>query len=144
MQFIRIHRRACAIVALALAATAISGSAASARPLEGPLHQTAPTGPAVSPILPPAQPSGLRAAEAQQVRALSSSVPPAARSSNAELNAHSKAAPTAAVPAAKIGAPSDGFYWGDAAIGGGIAVLIVLLVAGGTLIVRRRIQLGEA
>jgi hypothetical protein len=37
-----------------------------------------------------------------------------------------------------IGTPSDGFHWGDAAIGAGIAVAIVSLVAADTRIVRRR------
>ena len=144
MQFIRIHRRASAIIALVLAATAISASAASARPVGAPLHQTAQASPAIPPVLGPARPSDIRAAEAQEARAGHYSVSPTARYSNAELNAYQTALPTAAIPAGKIGAPGDGFHWDDAAIGGAVAVAIVLLVTGGTLIVRRRIQLGQA
>jgi hypothetical protein len=142
MQFIRIHRRASAIVAIALTATAIFASAASARPIEAPLHQTGQASLAVPPVLPPAQPSELRAAEAQAALAHSYSAPPAARYSNAEFNGYSKAAPTAVVPAAKLGAPGDSFHWGDAAIGAGIATAIVLLLTAGSLGVRRRIQFG--
>jgi len=134
MQFTRIHRRAGALAAIALAATTLSASAASARVLEGPLHQVGQTAATVSPTPATAQPSHPRVSEA---RALSGNVPSSARDNNPQP----KAAP--AVPASKI-APSDSFNWGDAAIGGGIAVAIVLLVTAGTLVIRRRTQLGEA
>jgi hypothetical protein len=140
MQFIRIHRRAGTLAAIALAASAISASAASARALEGPLHQAGQAGVTVSPILPPAQPSHLRATGAPTGRVLPDNVPAIARHSDTNL----KAAPTVSVPVPKIGTPSDSFHWGDAAIGAGIAVAIVLLVTAGTLAIRRRTQLGEA
>jgi hypothetical protein len=144
MQFIRIHRRVSAIVAIALAATAVSASAASARVLEGPLHQTGQAGLAVPPIQTPAEPSELRAAEAQAALANSSRPPTTARYSNARLNAHPKAAPTAVIAAAKPAAPSGSFHWSDAAIGAAIAMAIVLLVTAGTVVLRRRTQFGGA
>jgi hypothetical protein len=144
MQFVRIRRRAGTIVAIALAATAVSAPAASARPIDGPIHQIGQANLTVPPVLPPAQPSELGAAEAQSALAHSYTAPRAARYSSAEFNAYSKPAPIAIVPASKLAAPGDGFHWGDAAIGAGIATAVVLLVTTGTLGVRRRIQLGRA
>lgn len=144
MQFIRIHRRASAIVAIALAATAVCASATSAQVIGGPLHETEQAGLAVPPILRPAQPSEPRAAEAQAALAHSYRVPTTARYSNAGLNAHPKAAATAAIPTPKPAAPSDSFHWDDAAIGAAIAMAIVLLVTAGTVVVRRRTQFGGA
>jgi hypothetical protein len=44
---------------------------------------------------------------------------------------------TPAVPRARVvEAPSSGFEWGDAAIGGGTTLALVLLVAGGVMAVR--------
>jgi len=120
MQFIPSHRRAAAIVAVALAALAMSVSAASARPLEAPIHQTELSGPAAPPVLAPVAPSDLRASEVQQA------------------HAH------AAVAVSKIAVASDGFHWDDAAIGAAIAGGTILLFTLGTLAVRRRTQLGEA
>jgi len=117
MQFIRIHRRIGALAAIALAATAISASAASAQVLDGPLHKAGQAG-----------------------AGLSYNVAATARYSNTRP----KAAPTASVTAPKIGTPNDNFHWGDAAIGGGVAVAIVLLATAGTVVIRRRSQLGEA
>jgi hypothetical protein len=141
--FISIHRRASAIVAIALAAAAVSASATSARVLEGPVHQTGHAGLAVPPILKPAPPAELRAAEAQRALAHSYTVPTTARYSSAEFNAYPKAAPTAAISAPKP-APSESFHWNDAAIGAAIALASVLLVAAGTVAMRRRTQLGRA
>lgn len=144
MPFIRVHLRASAIVAVALAATAVCASAASARPVEAPIHQVEQVGPAAPPILAPPAQSDLQATEAQEARAHSYSAPPLARYSSAELNAHLKSAPTGPVSAAKIAVQSNGFHWGDAAIGAAIAAVVVLVVTLGTLALRRRTQLGEA
>jgi hypothetical protein len=144
MQFIRIHRRASAVVAIALAATAVSASAASARAFEGAHHQTVQPSLAVPPSPTTAQPSEPRAVDAQAALAHSYRVPTTARYNNAELNARHKAAPTAVIPAPKAAAPSGGFHWADAAIGAAIAMAIVLLVTAGTVMVRRRTQFGEA
>jgi hypothetical protein len=144
MQFIRIHRRVSAIVAIALAATAVSASATSARVLEVPLHQTGQAALGVPPIQTTADPSEFRAAEAQAALAHSSRPPTTARYSNAGLSAYPKAAPSAAIAAPESGAPSGSFHWSDAAIGAAIAMAIVLLVTAGTIVVRRRTQFGEA
>jgi len=132
MQFIPSHRRAAAIVAVALAALAMSVSAASARPLEAPIHQTELSGPAAPPVLAPVAPSDLRASEVQQAHAHAYAVPATARYSNAEFNAYPKRIPAVAV--SKIAA----------AIGAAIAGGTILLFTLGTLAVRRRTQLGEA
>ena len=142
MQFIHIHRRAGAIVAVAFAALAMSVSAASARPLEAPIHQTELSGPAAPPVLAPVAPSDLRASEVQQAHAHAYAVPATARYSNAEFNAYPKRIPAVAV--SKIAVASDGFHWDDAAIGAAIAGGTILLFTLGTLAVRRRTQLGEA
>jgi hypothetical protein len=138
MQSIRIHRRASAIVAIALAAIAVSASVASARVLEAPLHQTRQAGIAVQTI--PAQPSEPGAVEAQAALNHFYTVPTTVGSSNA----HPKAAPAAAIPAPEPAAPSDSFQWGDAAIGAAVAMAIFLLVAAGTVVVRRRTEFGGA
>jgi hypothetical protein len=142
MQFIHIHRRAGAIVAVAFAALAMSVSAASARPLEAPIHQAELSGPAAPPVLAPVAPSDLRATEVQKAHAYAYSVPATARYSNAEFNTFPRRIPAVAV--SKIAVTSNDFHWDDAAIGAAIAVGAVLLLTLGGLAVRRRTQLGEA
>lgn len=144
MQFIRIHRRASAIVAVALAATAVSASAASAQVFEGAHHQTVQPTLAVAPSATTAQRPAPQAVDAQAALAHNYRVTTTAGLSSAELNAHPKAAPTAAISAPKPATSSDSFNWGDAAIGAAIAMAIVLLVAAGTVVVRRRTQFGQA
>ncbi len=144
MQFIRIHRRASAIVAVALAATAVSASAASAQVFEGAHHQTVQPTLAVAPSATTAQRPVPQAVDAQAALAHNYRVTTTAGFSTADLNAHPKATPTAAISAAKPAASSDSFDWGDAAIGAAIAMAIALLVTAGTVVVRRRTQLGRA
>ncbi len=111
-----------------------------------PDQQVQPHSDSVPPILPPARGSDLaatRRAEAQQARALSYSAPRTARYSGAELSAYGNAVHPTGVSTPKIGTPSNGFDWGDAAIGAGIAAAIGLLLTGGTLAVRRRSQLAH-
>ena len=48
--------------------------------------------------------------------------------------------PRVAAPAVTLKAPSNGFDWGDAAIGAGIAAAVALLITAGTLAVRQRSQ----
>src|SRR5579872_5730091 len=101
MQFIRIHRRASAIVAVALAATAVSASAASAQVFEGGHHQTVQPTLAVAPRATTAQRPVPQAVDAQPALAHNYRVTTTACSSTADLNAHPKATPTAAISAAK-------------------------------------------
>jgi len=153
MLFIRVHRRISAMVAIAIMAT-VFASAASARVLEAPVHQAQPAWPDAPPVVatvpgaPPAlatvPESTFRAIEAQEALAHSYKVPPTARYSKAGIVAASKPAATVAVSAPKIAAPSDSFDWGDAAIGAATVAAIVLLVTGGAVIARRRMQVGEA
>jgi hypothetical protein len=141
MQFIRIHRRASAIVATALAVFAVSASAASALIDGGTLQQTRQAGLAAPPVPGRAQSPESLATQAQAVLDHSYTVPPTARNTD---STHPKTAPTAAIPAPKLAAPSDSFHWGDAAIGAGIAMATVSLLIAGALVVRRRTQFGKA
>ena len=153
MQLIRVHRRISAIVAVAIMATVFAATA-SARPFEAPVQQAqsvwpdappvAATVPSPPPVLAPVPESTFRAIEEQKALAHSYKVPPTARYSNAGIAAASKPAATVAVPAPKTAAPSDSFDWGDAAIGAAIVMAIVLLVTGGAVVARRRLQVGEA
>jgi hypothetical protein len=138
MQFIRIRCFA-AVLAMALAATVMSASAASAR-VDGPLHQSTQTVPAPSPAVAPATPEDLRAAEASGVLGGSYGWPRGVRVIDAQPSAPANAAATRP----KVAEPSDGFDWGDAVIGGAIALALVSLVTVGTLAVRRRAQPSEA
>lgn len=153
MQLIRVHRRISAIAAIAIMAT-VFASAASARVLEAPIHQAQlawPDAPAVVATLPGVPPalakvpeSTLRAIEASEAAAHSYTVPPTARYSTAGIVSASKPPATVAVSAHKNTAPSDGFHWGDAAIGAATVMAVVLLIAGGAMITRRRLLVGEA
>jgi hypothetical protein len=111
-----------------------------------PDQQGQPRSGSVPPVLPPARGSDLaatRRAEALQAQALSHSSPRTARYSGAELGAYGNAVHPTGVSTPRIGTPSDGFDWGDAAIGAGIAAAIGLLLTGGTLAIRRRSQLAH-
>jgi hypothetical protein len=134
------------LVVIALAAAAVMPSAASAQVIPNPDQQIQQASPAIPPILPSARASDLatiRSAQAHD-RALSYTVARNARYSNAEFNAYPTTVRTTAVSAPKLAAPSDGFDWGDAAIGGGTITAIVLLGTAGTLVVRRRGEPREA
>lgn len=111
-----------------------------------PDQQVQPRSNSVPPILPPGRGSDLaatRRAEAQQAEALSHTPPRTAHYSGAELSAYGNAVHPIGVSTPKLGTPSDGFDWGDAAIGAGIAAAIGLLLTGGTLAIRRRSQLAH-
>ncbi|MBV8220292.1 MAG: hypothetical protein JO325_17630 [Solirubrobacterales bacterium] len=148
MQFSQVYRRAGVIIVIALAAASIFASAASAMPLEGPVHQIETTSSAAPATHAPVNQTSFRQAEAQAAQDYPRVArtywfnAPTAPFNGPAVNARVK--PVPAVPAAKIAAPSNSFDWGDAAIGAGIAVAIVFLVTGGALVARRRTQLGEA
>jgi hypothetical protein len=96
--------------------------------------------PAPPPAVAPATPEDLRLAEASGGLGNSYGTPRGVRISDAEPNAHVNDA----LGRPEIAAPSDGFHWGDAAIGGAIALAIVSLITVGTLAVRRRAQTSAA
>jgi hypothetical protein len=97
---------------------------------------------AVAPILRPARASELAAinrAESQEADAFSYSLPRTARYSNADLNAYADAVHPVAVTTPAVGASSNGFDYGDAAIGAGsTAAILVLITAAGLVLCRRR------
>jgi hypothetical protein len=98
---------------------------------------------AVPPILRPARASELAAihrAEAQQAAALSYSAPAGARYSSADTDAYAAVARPVAVSAPAVKAPGDGFDFGAAAVGAGLAVAIIGLITVGGLALRRRRQ----
>ena len=110
--------------------------------LPNPDQQTQQVSPVGPPILWPARDSEIAAinrAKAQQRAALSYSPPATARYSSAVMNAFTPTARPVAVSAPTVKAPSDGFDYGDAAIGAAIAAAIAAL-ASGTVAVRRRSQ----
>lgn len=78
-------------------------------------------------------------AEAQRRAAASYSSPAGARFSSADTAAYAAVHPVA-VTGLVVKAPGDGFDYGDAGIGAGIAVAIVLLGTAGTFTVRRLSQ----
>lgn len=153
MHFIRVNRSISAIVAIAIVVT-VFASAASARVFEAPGPRAQPDWPDAPPVVatvpgaPPAlatvPESTFRAIEEQNALVRSYKAPPTARYSKAGIVAASKPAATIAVSAPKIAAPSDSFDWGDAAIGAATVVAIVLLVTGGAVMARRRMQVSEA
>jgi hypothetical protein len=93
------------------------------------------------PILRPARRSELlaiNAAQAREAQRFSYNLPPTARYSKAEMNAYASAGNPVRVSGSTAGAPGDGFDYGDAAVGVGIAGGVALLLTAGTLGVRRR------
>ena len=96
---------------------------------------------AVPPILRPARASELAAihrAEAQWAAALSYSLPAGARYSSADIDAYAAVAHPVAASAPTVKAPGDGFDFGAAAVGAGLAVAIIVLITAGGLALRRR------
>ena len=100
-------------------------------------------GSAGPPILPVARAAGLAAihrAEAQREAARSYSLPERARYSSAAFNAYATLAHPVAASAPTVTAPGDGFDYGAAAVGAGLAVTIIAAITAGGLAVRRRRQ----
>jgi hypothetical protein len=167
MTSIRSNLRAVRIIALALAVSAIAAPAASARFDQEPHQQLPVTPPTVSspaqpqtsgsrpevqpnpdqqtpqtapvaPILRRVPASALAAVNSAKEHALVYHVPQSARYSTADVNAYTPSAHPVAAAAPSLKAPSNGFDWGDAAIGAGITAAIALLMTGGGLAVRQR------
>ncbi len=118
------------------AQTQAAGARAEVQP--NPDQQTPQTAP-VPPILHRVQPSRLAAVNRAKEHAFAYRVPASARYGTAGLNA-SATVKAAAVPAPTLSAPSNGFDWGDAAIGAGITAAIALMITAGSLAVRQRSQ----
>ena len=157
MNYIRMHRRTIGIAAGVLAIAAIAAPVASARPNLEPLptvHVSATTAHATVVKPNPDQ-------QAPQTAQTATGVPPGlSRSQASEIAAIDRAKasepgqPRAAEGAlqhrgpdhgshpacgtATLKAPGNGFDWGDAAVGAGVAAAIGLLIAAASVAVRRR------
>ena len=142
MNCIRMRRRTIGIAAGVLAIAASAPAVASARPAlepqpaaqasttnaQGGQH---PTG--VPPSLSRSQASELAAIDRAKARAADDQVSPTGPYSTAALT-------TAAIPVASptLKAPGNGFDWGDAAVGAGVAAAIGILIAAASVAVRHR------
>jgi hypothetical protein len=144
MTYIRMRRRTIAIAASVLATAAMTGPVASARPqLEpqpaipastttahaavvrpNPDQQAARTATGVPPVLSRSHASEVAALDRVKARNLAHHLSPTGPYSTAALT-------TAATPLAAptLEAPGNGFDWGDAAVGAGVAAAIGLLIA---------------
>jgi hypothetical protein len=130
------------MIAGVLSIAAIGAPAASAGVGPGP-PTAAQAGPVAPPILRVARASELAAinrAETQERAAGSYSPPAGARYSSAETDAYAWFAHPVAASASTVKAPGEGFDYGAAAVGAGLAVAIIVLIAAGGLAVRRRRQ----
>ncbi len=106
-------------------------------------RQSTQAGPVGPPILRVARASELAAihrAEAQSAAAGSYSPPAGARYSSADTDAYAASVHPVAASAPTVKAPGDGFDFGAAAVGAGLAVAIIVLITAGGLAVRRRRQ----
>ena len=155
MKFIRMHRRTIGIAAGVLAIAVIAAPVAAARPNLEPLptvhvsattahatvakpnpdEQTAQTATGVPPALARSQASELAALDRAKARSLAHNVPPTGPYSTAALTT---AATPIASPSPTLEAPGNGFDWGDAAVGAGVAAAIGLLIAAASIAVRHR------
>ena len=95
----------------------------------------------VSPA-PPNQARGSRVAAINRAKeqALANHVPPTGRYHKADLNTHATTVHPIATAAPTLKSTSNGFDWGDAAIGAGITAAIALVLTAGSLAVRGRSQ----
>ena len=102
--------------------------------------QSGSAGPPILPVARTAELAAIHRAEAQREAARSYSLPQGARYSSAAFNAYATLAHPVAASAPTVTAPGDGFDYGAAAVGAGLAVTIIAAITGGGLAVRRRRQ----
>jgi hypothetical protein len=106
-----------------------------------PGQQTTRAGIVAPPILRVARASELAAinrVEAQEQAAGSYSPSSGARYSNAESTAYATLSHPVAASSPTVNAPGEGFDYGAAAVGAGVAAAIIVLITAGSLAVRRR------
>jgi type IV secretory pathway VirB10-like protein len=167
MRSIRTNVRAVRMIAVAIAVSAIAAPAASARFVQEPNQQLPVTPPTavvvhsspaqsqaspevrpnpdqqtpqtvpVAPILQRVPASALAAVNRAKEHASAYQVPASGGYSTAGLDA-SATVKAPAVKAPTLSAPSNGFDWGDAAIGAGITAAIALMITAGSVAVRQR------
>lgn len=97
-------------------------------------------GPPTLPVARAAELAAIHRAEAQREAARSYRLPEGARYSSAVFNAYATLAHPVAATAPTLTAPGDGFDYGAAAVGAGIAVTLIAVITAGGLAVRRRRQ----
>jgi hypothetical protein len=102
--------------------------------------QSGSAGPPILPVARAAQFAAVKRAEAQREAARSYSLPEGARYSTAAFSAYATLAHPVAATAPTVTAPGDGFDYGAAAVGAGLALTIIAAITAGGLAVRRRRQ----
>ena len=102
--------------------------------------QSGSAGPPILPVARTAELAAIHRAEVQREAARSYALPEGARYSSAAFNAYATLARPVAATAPTVTAPGDGFDYGAAAVGAGLALTIIAAVTGGGLAVRRRRQ----
>ena len=100
--------------------------------------QSGSVGPPIMPVARTAELAAIHRVEAQREAARSYSPPEGARYSIAALNAYAALAHPVAASAPTVTAPGDGFDYGAAAVGAGLAAMIIVLISGGVAVRRRR------
>ena len=100
--------------------------------------QSGPVGPPILPVARAAQLAAITRTETQREAARSHSPPDGARYSSAAFTAYATLARLVAASAPTVDAPGDGFDYGAAAVGAGLAVTIISVITAGGLAVRRR------
>ncbi|HXO08203.1 MAG TPA: hypothetical protein VN880_09225 [Solirubrobacteraceae bacterium] len=100
--------------------------------------QSGSVGPPILPVARAAELGAIHRAEAQREAARFYSLPQDARYSSAAFNAYATLARPVAASSPTVKASGDGFDYGAAAVGAGLALTIIVVVTAGGLAVRRR------
>jgi hypothetical protein len=102
--------------------------------------QAGPVGPPIQRVVRASELATIHRAEVQRGAARSYGPAVGARYSSTETDAYAAFAHPVAASAPTIKAPGEGFDYGAAAVGAGLAVAIIVLIAAGGLTLRRRRQ----
>ena len=116
-----------------------SGSVVRSNPDQRTSRST-PVGPPILRVARGPEAAAIHRAEAQARAAVSYSPRAGARYSSGEIGAYAALAHPVAASSSPVKAPGAGFDYGAAAVGAGLAVVIVVLISAGGLAVRRRRQ----
>jgi hypothetical protein len=100
--------------------------------------QSGSVGPPSLPVARAAELAAINRADALREAARSYRPPEGARYSSAPFNAYAAIVRPAAASAPTVNAPDDGFDYGAAAVGAGLALTIIVVITAGGLVVRRR------
>jgi hypothetical protein len=100
--------------------------------------QSGSVGPPILPVARAAEVAALSGAKQQREPARTYSLPKSARYNSAPFNAYAALAHATVASSPRVKAPEDGFDYGAAAVGAGLALAIIAAIAAGGLVVRRR------